>query len=584
MRYRTIKILMSVAVSASAIIAIQTYSGATSKEDSVDISEQGWNDIERDLYYYTSQGTFLMPAAWLDSLEMPDGQRFMERANMESYGFLFDDRSSPANPYSWPIGIAIDKHPRNNGIEQAGLTCAACHTGQIEFSGRKLRIDGSQANIDFRQFALDLNKAIVATGATAGSRARFKERAIMRGYPGERLNADFDAAYANALKQTENPPAYMHGMTPAGRGRLDAVTSIANSVFAQALAVPENTRPSVAPTSFPPLWDIWRFDWVQYNASARQPMGRNIIEALGTGPITIADPYTGELLPEPERWRTNIRVRNIHAIETTLHKLTPPKWPENILGKVDKEFAQEGSILFKENCASCHGVKIIKNTSDPAEWHVPLIPLTKIGTDAQQAVNFARNRYDASKIGGPVDMGIPEGLIAVLAQVKKQAYIDEDVTAGEIPVLDGFGRPDDEGPAPCGYKARPLVGIWATGPFLHNGSVPTIYDLLSESRPSHFLIGSPKFDPVKLGQAQEQDAGVTTVDTSLPGNGNYGHWFTNEIKRPGRIGRALSERERFALIEYLKIANYENYPRQEIDPPSPAACSDNRYWADVWSE
>lgn len=83
-----------------------------------------------------------MLAAWLDSLESPDGRRFMDRANLEGYGFVFDDRPSKANPYSWPIGIALDADPRNGGIDQAGLTCAACHTAQIEYSGRKLRIDG----------------------------------------------------------------------------------------------------------------------------------------------------------------------------------------------------------------------------------------------------------------------------------------------------------------------------------------------------------------------------------------------------------------------------------------------------------
>lgn len=312
-------------------------------------------------------------------------------------------------------------------------------------------------------------------------------------------------------------------------------------------------------------------------------MGRNIIEALGTAPIVIADPRSGEVLPEPDRWKSNIRVRNVHAIETTLHKLAPPSWPEEILGPIDRDLAAKGAGLFRQNCAGCHGIKTIADTAGPVEWHVPLVPLARIGTDARQAVNFARNRFDARKIGGPADMGVPEGLVAVLGPVKRQAYRDAGVTEAEIPVLDGFGRADDEGPAPCGYKARPLVGVWATGPYLHNGSVPTVFDLLSEERPARFLLGSRQFDPVRLGQTQQAGDGVIEVDTALPGNGNQGHWFTDDAARPGRIGRALGEDERYALIEYLKAATYGDYPREEIAAPGPAACAHDRGWADAWT-
>ncbi len=545
---------------------------------------QGWNSSERHLYYYTSQGTFLMPAAWLASLETPDGTRFMGRSNLERFGFVFHDDAAATRPYDWPIGIAIDTDPRNGGIDQAGLTCSACHTGQLEYRGRKFRVDGGQSNIDFRKFAVELNAAVVATGDSPQRKAQFLERVLDLGYPADRLEPDFELAHANAVKQPDMSLQFLDGMTPAGRGRLDAVTSIANAVFAQALAVPENIKPSTAPTSFPPLWDIWRFDWVQYNASARQPMARNIVEVLGTGPITIADPVTGELLPEPERWRSNIRVRNIHTIEKTLHHLEPPRWDEDIFGPIDRERARQGRALFAENCAACHGVKEIKGTSDPVEWHVPLVALDRIGTDSRQAVNFADNRFDAREIGGPVDMGVPEGLGLVLEQVKRQAYLDENVTPEEAAEFDGFGKRDGGSAfAPCGYKARPLVGIWATGPFLHNGAIPSIYDLLSETRPERFLLGSREFDPEQLGQAQNPGEGVIEVDTSLPGNGNSGHWFTDETERAGRIGPALTEDERYALIEYLKIADYSDYPREVIEKPGPAACAGDRDWAVKWT-
>jgi hypothetical protein len=97
------------------------------------------------------------------------------------------------------------------------------------------------------------------------------------------------------------------------------------------------------------------------------------------------------------------------------------------------------------------------------------------------------------------------------------------------------------------YKARPLEGIWATAPYLHNGSVATLYDLLQPpaNRPPTFQVGTRAFDPRKVGyQTAPTAAGNTfTFDTSLPGNSNKGHAYG--------VG-ALSETERLELLEYLK--------------------------------
>jgi hypothetical protein len=104
-----------------------------------------------------------------------------------------------------------------------------------------------------------------------------------------------------------------------------------------------------------------------------------------------------------------------------------------------------------------------------------------------------------------------------------------------------------------GYKARPLTGIWATGPFLHNGSVPNLYQLLlppAERVPS-FPVGTREFDPKHVGYSIDPSApGNTQVFSAvdgqgrpIPGNSNGGHDYGN--------GR-LDERGRLALIEYMK--------------------------------
>ena len=105
------------------------------------------------------------------------------------------------------------------------------------------------------------------------------------------------------------------------------------------------------------------------------------------------------------------------------------------------------------------------------------------------------------------------------------------------------------------YKARPLNGIWAVAPYLHNGSVPTLDALLSpddSARPPTFWMGSKQFDPVKVGYAGVEIKGATLFDTTRPGNANTGHRFKDGPLGKGVIGRALSAEERAQIIEFLK--------------------------------
>lgn len=151
-----------------------------------------------------------------------------------------------------------------------------------------------------------------------------------------------------------------------------------------------------------------------------------------------------------------------------------------------------------------------------------------------------------------------------------------------------------------GYKARPLNGVWATAPYLHNGSVPTIYDLLSphEERPRFVQLGGIEFNTTDVGLVQEKSVlkraskvfgdvgnslcivdsekdrsekkkktygsryvdGYFILDTTTPGNCNTGHEFSDQFKEgkelgeqdKGVIGPALSVEDRYAIIEFLK--------------------------------
>ena len=103
--------------------------------------------------------------------------------------------------------------------------------------------------------------------------------------------------------------------------------------------------------------------------------------------------------------------------------------------------------------------------------------------------------------------------------------------------------------------ARPHSGVWALAPYLHNGSVPNLYQLLSprEERENVFYVGHSEFDPKHVGFVTQKKTHTDfKFDTKLPGNSNAGHEFRDGPRQNGVIGPALSEAERWELIEYLK--------------------------------
>jgi hypothetical protein len=128
------------------------------------------------------------------------------------------------------------------------------------------------------------------------------------------------------------------------------------------------------------------------------------------------------------------------------------------------------------------------------------------------------------------------------------------------------------------YIARPHVAVWATAPFLHNGSVPNLYELLSPAKDRHrcfYLSPNMEFDPQYIGYkvtecepAAPGPPGAFKFDTSLPGNGNGGHEFTNTPTcngpaNNGVVGCELPSDERLAIIEYLKTCDLDSRVMRE---------------------
>ena len=174
---------------------------------------------------------------------------------------------------------------------------------------------------------------------------------------------------------------------------------------------------------------------------------------------------------------------------------------------------------------------------------IKTFPLDKIGTDPRQATTFARRTVDLSKLGGPAEISSFMAGQVVTEKIVTQ-WIAQSADNARLAAEVNQGRPN-EFRGLLEYRARPLNGIWATAPYLHNGSVPNLRELLTPptQRSKVFYMGNWDFDPVAVGyETSSPFAGATILDTRLPGNWNTGHEF----------GTDLNDADRAALIEYLK--------------------------------
>ena len=597
---------------------------------------EGWDEKIRQTFYYTPQGTELLGLdyEWLINLELPMSHELMATAsNMRGWGFIVDpgQHASPLNQGNLPVGMSRHIDPVS-GKERLDLGCAMCHTGELHYKGTALRIDGGQSVQSIStakpgEFITTLGATTFETLLNPFKWDRFATRIAGKDKTKRKALRKELWAFAGNLKRfmggAGNPKWYP---VEEGRGRTDAVGRIANVVFGYDLDQPENYHKADAPASYPFIWDIWRFDWVQYTGFTNQAMARNVGESLGVlAPIKLVD-KEGKLLPADQFGQTLIDIDGMHCVETLLRDLRPPKWPEDILGKINIDRAKRGKDLFAEQCVFCHGPHqskpynwpiASKAGQNPAKqidvnvkwdmagdviekgqqyyrpdwretiWAMPWISIDTIGTDPKLANNYMDNKYDASVVlpgSEPVNAG--DGLQVLLNRLVPTLYQRWDVKGKQIPDYDGLNVPFRIANQRA-YKSRPLHGVWATPPFLHNGSVPSIYDLLSplSVRPKTFYVGNREYDPVKLGYETGHASGSFLHDTSIPGNQNIGHLFTDE-EVPGRIGEMLSEDERMDILEYIKVMgnpdfserlggdplNWDNYAKAPLDESGYEAC------------
>lgn len=577
--------------------------------------EQGWSQDERFWFHHVSQGTSTLPIpyGWFVALEQPELSllsspgRLSDPNYLRRYGFISSPKqlggrvgseethpTFSGNPDGLSVGFSklpASPDPVTGQMQpdQLGFTCATCHTGQIEYQGTSFRIDGAPAMTDLGKFRHALGLALSQTNTVPGRFGRFAKRVLGEDHTTEQA-AQLQAQLKVLLDKIERlktiTDTVAHQNVEEGFARLDAINRIGTQVFfTDLLGAPGfdarvNLAGNNAPVNFPHIWDTYWFTWVEYDASILQPMFRNAGEALGVGAKINLINRTQTL------YKSAVGVQELHEIERLLagknpHSGTPgfkglrsPAWPDDILGSIDPGRKERGRALYEELCQSCH----LAPVSDAAFWSDPRwqqpnvageryldlveIPVAEIGTDPRQARLLGERRVTLpSYLGIPgtrndqkalVDGTFGQMLAAVVEKATTLWYDEHHISAADRVRMNG-NRPNLLQTKNI-YKARPLNGIWAPPPFLHNGSVPTMYALLSPvaERPKAFCLGDREYDPVQLGYRTQCTDGTFRLDTSIPGNLNTGHEFKDGAPGPGVLGRGLSHQERLDLIEFLK--------------------------------
>jgi cytochrome c2 len=409
-----------------------------------------------------------------------------------SMGFIYEDGKD------LPVGMSKRHHL---GIDRTFLNCAVCHTSTVRDTPQsKSRLYlGMPANIfdvkAFQRFLFDcardpkFSKKFIVPEVRRMMQAHGQDLDLIDRY------IVYPAAIWIAREQLltlSGRFAWAVNQYDWGPGRVDTF-NVAKMLFYFPMDKMGEHEQN-APSDYPSIWyqgprREMQLHWDGNNTMVEE---RNKSAAFGTGttPPTIDVVAIGRL----EKW---------------LLTKEAPKYPYPI----DQAKAAHGAGLYKKYCAACHGA----GPRDFSGAYVGKVtPIEEIGTD--------RHRLDS------------------------YSY---ELAVNQSTLYAGYPWRFTHFRKTFGYANMPLDGIWLRAPYLHNGSVPTLRDLLEQSpqRPKVFYRGYDVYDPVKVGfrtdVAEEGARKYFKYDTAVPGNGNTGH-------EGERFGTELSAAEKETLVEFLK--------------------------------
>lgn len=423
-----------------------------------------------------------------------------------AFGFLYEPGKD------LPVGVS---RRVSEGLDRVWLNCAVCHTGTIrEAPDAEPKVYlGMPANnfrlYEFIQFirgvSLDnrLNpEQVMAKIDAMGANLDFVDRLLYRYLVVDRVR---DSLFG-LRKQLD----FLDRQHDWGPGRVDTF----NPYKAAQFNFPMDKLPQeelIGPADYPSIWNQgpregMYLHWDGNNPSVEE---RNKSASLGAGvtPITLDRERLGRI----EKWLIDFKA---------------PPYPK----PVDAKRSEEGRKLYDEYCAACHG------------------------TAAEGKFDFETKqyayKYDFDRQKYPY-LGTVDPIEHVKTDPGRLNSYSEALSANQNTLYTGFPWRFKSFRKTHGYANMPLDGIWARSPYLHNGSVPTLRDLLEPSakRPKVFYRGYDVFDWTKVGfiadVAEEKGHAFFRYDTAVEGNSNAGHEGPD-------YGTHLSDAQKDAIVEFMK--------------------------------
>lgn len=425
----------------------------------------------------------------------------------EHFGFTEDDhryyRSRPV-----PRGMSIsDTSLRSQllkldfSLKRVSINCSGCHQGEyLNAAGERVLQPGMPNHTaDLQGFKRFFGTAFQSPRFEA-KRVISEINAALAEDKSARLTWKEELIYTGLVRTMKQitrvaPGAWMDVRPDNGPGRIDPF----NAVKFEVLKVPDDQ--TVATLDFPSVWNQRREirPWHHFDGNTDDSSARNFGSVIGVGGI-------------PE----SVNKRSVTRNGEWLDEFPPPKYP---FTPPDAAAAARGFDVFKQRCAACHGSfdRAKNDLLEREKWPLFMTVDLKVGTDPERWKAFLPETAEALNRFGFENNLWP-----------RQAF---------------------RGSAnPGGYLCGPLDGLWARAPYLHNGSVPNVEELLKKpaERVKVFYRGNRHYDEAKLGFVSDQPTeGKRTLfkyDTALVGNWNAGHDY----------GTDLDAAQRVDLIAYLK--------------------------------
>ena len=432
------------------------------------------------------------------------------RPGYGAFGLITEDR--PEHPRGWQPGQPAFERPigvskrRVLGMDFVGENCAFCHMGTVNIPGKGHVevLGGTGQNVDIELYFLYLFAAMTSDKFTADNVMPAIDRELARQKTELGWSQRLLYRYVIIpllppyLKKLEHSTFSFINLRNKGRlpefgpGRVDT-WAIYKNVFM------DPSEPDLVPgtVDFPPLWNQkqrmgMRLHW---DGNTDVLIERNVVSALAV---------VGHRVEYLDFDR-------LSRVTDWIVDLLPPRYADNLpkeQAPIDDALALRGSGLFGQHCGRCHSMQ--------GDRIGRVEPIDGLGTDDQRFKDFEPGLADAlNKLGTD--------------RWQLRNFRVEH-----------------------GYVNTPLEGIWLRAPYLHNGSVPTLRDLLNDPsrRPTRFCRGGDDYDwqrmgfVATLGQRDGKDDCPTSFlyDTGVKGNSNGGHPF----------GTTLSDSDKDALIEFMK--------------------------------